>query len=187
MHIRGVPLNDFRDLTEEVSSYLYDGNVIVAPNAHPAGCRAIVARLRVLNSRGPGARTSASGRHGPYSCWHAYRDVLREVFEEYPAACVRTVLATYRGVENFDKRFRATRYLDIGSAARPAFVADLCVTSDCGQPHSAMAYLRSPDLDGASASMGEEPAVAEWDDLEEEFCGPDSLLGVPDLAYSSYR
>ncbi|MEU5001518.1 hypothetical protein [Streptomyces sp. NPDC021622] len=97
------------------------------------------------------------------------------------------MLETYRGAGDFEERFRATGYRDVGSPTRPAFMMDLCVTPDCGQPRGRWAFLRSIKSDGITASMEQEPAAAEWTASEEEFCGPISLLGVPDLAYSSGR
>lgn len=186
MHIRGVPLSDFQELTAEVSGDLYEGNVIVAPDAHPAGRHAIVARLRVVDGRGIGARTAASGRHGPYACWHAYRDVLSWVFDVYPWATVRTRLATYRGAEGFDERFRLTEYHNLGSQLRPRYIRELCVMSGCGHLRAVEIWeLPSwPRADDVVERMHLELAAAEDVFPEEGFSGPVSLLGAPDLAYS---
>jgi hypothetical protein len=190
MYIQGVPLGDFQDLTDEVSGDLYDGNVIVAPDAHTAGDHAIVARLRVVDSRGQGARTAASGRHGPYACWHAYRDVLARVFSVFPWATVRTCLTTYRGAEEFEERFRVTEYHNLGPASRPRYIRELCVMSGCGEPLATAEIWDLPSLPRAAdvvARMEAELAEAEDAFPEEEFSGPVSLLGAPDLAYSLDR
>ena len=186
MHIRGVSLNHFDTVVHDISHQHYAGNVTVSPDARPAGRNAINARLRVTDSRGPGARTAASGRHGPYACWHAYRDVLRWLFCTAPDATVRTTLATYRGEQGFQRDYPDTAYHNVGSALYPAHMPDLCVRARCG--------------DGTSPWQPQEPAAADDDILDRIsrelrevdlmrpepliFEGPDSLMGVPDLAYS---
>jgi hypothetical protein len=197
MNITGVSLGNFLAITDDVSLRGYGGNVIVAPDAHNAGRNSITARLRVRDSCGPGARTAASGRHGPYACWHAYRDVLWQMFVEHPDATARTVLATYRGFAGFDRDYPATRHHNIGSMMYPASMPDLCVTAGCGD--EGPPFLRTVD-DGWDE---EEPAapVSATDDVLARitrdlayadrqrpdpliFEGPASLLDAPDLAYS---
>ncbi|MGE6730300.1 hypothetical protein [Streptomyces sp. NPDC059900] len=96
--------------------------MIVAPGAHVARNRATVARLRVADSRGFGARTAASGRYGPYACWHAYRGVLFLLFCAYPTATVRTCCATYRGLRGFEENFQITEYQNLGSVLQPRYM-----------------------------------------------------------------
>ncbi|MEV0220319.1 hypothetical protein [Streptomyces sp. NPDC050704] len=190
MYIRGVPLSDFQELTAQVSGDLYEGNVIVAPGAHSAGRHAAVASLQVADSRGFGARTAASGRHGRYACWHAYRDVLSRLFEMYPWVTVRTRLATYRGADGFDACFRLTEYHNLGSELRPRYIRELCVVSGCGDPSATVEIWELPSplrADDLVARMRRELAEAEDSFPEEDFCGPVSLLGAPDLAYSGDR
>ncbi|MEU5437160.1 hypothetical protein AB0G73_27800 [Streptomyces sp. NPDC020719] len=189
MNLRGVPPRDFQDLTSEVSDDLYDGNVIVAPDAHAGGNRSTVARLRVVDCRGPGARTAASGRYGPYACWHAYRDVMFRLFCAYPSAIVRTCLATYRGIREFEDRYPVTAYRNLGSELRPQYIRELCVVSGCGEPLEFEIWeLPSwPRADDVLARMRVELAAAEDTFPTEEFCGPVSLRGAPDLAYSHCR
>ncbi|MEV1083466.1 hypothetical protein AB0I98_35500 [Streptomyces sp. NPDC050211] len=196
MNITGVPLADFYAITDDVSRRAYDGNVAVAPDAHNARGNSITARLRVRDGRGAGARTAASGRHGPYACWHAYRDVLWTVFSAYPDARARTALETYQGISGFERDFPATRYRNIGSVMYPAYMPDLCVVDDCGE--AGPPFLRTVD----DLAAVEESACVSDDDrvlarIQRElqradrygpepivFEGPPSLAGVPDLAYS---
>ncbi|MEW1929901.1 hypothetical protein [Streptomyces sp. NPDC088360] len=187
MYIRGVSPSDFRELTADVSSDRYETNVIVAPGAHVARNRATVARLRVADSRGFGARTAASGRHGPYACWHAYRDVLFLLFCTYPAATVRTCCATYRGIQGFEENFQITEYHNLGSALHPRYLRDLCVMARCGDPPDIwdMPWPTPADDIAARTSSEIEQAVDAVPDVG--FTGPPSLQGAPDLAYSHVR
>lgn len=192
MRISNVSLGDFCAITGDVSRRSYEGNVIVAPDAHWARRYSVVARLRVSDSRGTGARTAPSGRHGPYACWHAHRDVLRALFEAHPDATVRTALAVYRGMEGFERDYPATEYRNVGSPAQPARMPDLCVEVGCGAP----GVVRTGETtDEYAVPVRNERAVLAR--IEEElrradqegpeplvFEGPPSLADIPDLAYS---
>jgi hypothetical protein len=187
MQISGVALGDLYAITSRVSERVYGRNVIVSPDAHAVGPNRITGRLRVLDSRGAGARTAASGRHGPYACWHVYRDVLRELFGGYPRATVSTALASYRGADGFERNYPATRHRNMGSLLSPAYMPDLCVTADCGNRLAAALTSSTveSDLDGDLARIARE--LQEADQTPPEplvFEGPSSLKGVPDLAYS---
>lgn len=70
MKVTRVPLGRFRDLTKRVSEEKYHSNVIAQNDAHALTATRFRALLAVKSSYGPGARTSYSGHHGPYACWH---------------------------------------------------------------------------------------------------------------------
>lgn len=134
MKITGLTLNEFERCAAYVSSNRYGGNIAVHRDAHDKygnGKPGCTARLTVHDSHGPGSRTSRTGRHGPYACWHAYRDVLREVFTRYPDAVItagNSWRVTYRGASGFEELHPATGYWNIGSQARPVTMPELC---DC--------------------------------------------------------
>lgn len=190
MRISRVSLGDFYAIAHDVSWRVYEGNLMVSPDAHGTGRNSVVARLRVSDCRGAGARTSPSGRHGPYACWHAHRDVLAAMFAAHPDATVRTVLAVYRGRDGFERDYPATRHGQVGSPTVPTCMTDLCVGTDCGtsvvsattqagQPlserdHNTILARISAQLRQA-AEEAPDPLVFE---------GPPSLADAPDLAYS---
>lgn len=132
MLVTGLSLDRFQEITDRVSAEKYSGNVIVHQDAHPLSGNRFQGRLWVQSSRGPGARTSWSGRRTPAACWHAYRDVLMAVFQEYPDARVRTGLANYRGRDGFLRDYPATGERNIGSRLQPAYMPDLCECNDNG-------------------------------------------------------
>jgi hypothetical protein len=125
--VRGLTLEDFQAIVAYVSKGDYDGNIVVERHAHASG-RRLAARIWATDGHGPGARTSWSGRHAHAACWHAYRDVLAELFERFPRATVRTALAVYRGREGFERHYPATAYVNVGSQMQPAHMPELC---DC--------------------------------------------------------
>lgn len=104
---------------------LYDGNLkLVDDHRVPGGMRF---RLGVRDSRKYGARTSASGRHIPSASWEAHRDFLRALFAIVPDAVVYTMLATYRGAEDFEEKFPATAHRNVGSQMFPVTMRQLTV------------------------------------------------------------
>ena len=125
MNIKGLTLSQFEAVTSGISSATYSGNVKVHADAHTRGALTI-ARLDVRDSHGSGARTSASGRHGPYACWHAYRDVLGACFWVNPEAVIRTARAVYRGRDGFTRDYPATGRVNVGSQVQPVTMPELC-------------------------------------------------------------
>lgn len=126
MEITGITADQFRTAVRVVSEQ-YGGNLVIA-DEKPTSSRSCRGRVAVANSRGPGARCSWTGRRGPWACWHAYRDVLAELFETNPNARVRTSLAVYKGRDGFNSSYPATAYKNIGSMVAPAYMPELC---DC--------------------------------------------------------
>lgn len=61
-------------------------------------------------------------------CWHAYRDVLVELFNIEPNAKVRTGMAKYLGKEGFYSNFPETARQNIGSMMYPVTMPECC---DC--------------------------------------------------------
>jgi hypothetical protein len=133
MDIRGVPYGDVERIIAHVSGQKYGNNITSNPEARPLTARGggFRGRLVARDSRGPGSRTSASGRHGRYACWHAYRDVLAVLFREYPDARVRTGMAHYVGRAGFEETYPATAWINVGSLIQPAYMPDLC---QCATP-----------------------------------------------------
>lgn len=129
MQLRNITLAQFTDVVAQVSAENYDHNVIVHHDAREDGVRVprVVGRIRVENSRESGARTSWSGRRTVSACWHAHRDVFREIFAQYPETVIVTALARYTA-DTFEDVYPSTAYNNIGSMAAPAYMPQLC---DC--------------------------------------------------------
>lgn len=87
----------------------------------------VTLRLKLNAQTGmPGSRNAASGRRGPWACWHAFRDVLAALYRVHPDAVTRTMYATYKGADDFESKFRATYWQSCGSQLYPAYVGPLC-------------------------------------------------------------
>lgn len=129
MKINGLSLAEFTETVKRVSDEVYDGNVIVANDAHDAGNGQCVARIRVKDSSGTGSRRNPSQRRMVAACWHAYRDVIHAALDSYPDAKITTNMATYDGMSEFLRNYPCTADQNIGSAQHPAYMPDLC---ECG-------------------------------------------------------
>jgi len=85
--------------------------------------------LRVKNSRGPGHKISHSGRHIVAACWHAHRDFMKEVFNQFPNAQLISCFANYNGKTSFENQFEKTGQINIGSPYRPLRMDEACACS----------------------------------------------------------
>ena len=131
MRLRGITLDEFHASVDRVNAD-YSGNLHVHNDAHQTGSRKVttVGRLDVLESKGDGARTTHEGRHGKYACWHAFRDVVRDLLAHHPEAVITTAMARY-DAETFEDVYPATADRNVGSMVRPAYMTELCVSAKC--------------------------------------------------------
>ncbi len=74
----------------------------------------------------------SAGRRVHAVCWHGFRDFFRAVFDQESDAVFRTALDTWRGAEDFEKRFAATGYKNIGPRIAPVSIASACRCPDRG-------------------------------------------------------
>jgi hypothetical protein len=139
MEIRGVPYGDVERIITRVSDERYAGNLGINADAHPLSRTGARARIVAKDSHGPGSRTTWTGRHGPWACWHAYRDVLAAIFAEYPDARIRTRMANYIGRTGFEDLYPATARDNVGSIMQPAYMPDLCGCTESMADFSASA------------------------------------------------
>jgi hypothetical protein len=134
MYVRGqgVSFEEVSKIIARVSAENYAGNVIVHQDASPIGKSGYGYRGRIIGreTAGEGTRNSWSGRRGPWACWHAYRDVIRAVLTTYPHATVTTAQARYSGLGGFEDTYPHTADINVGSAAQPAYMPDLCTCDD---------------------------------------------------------
>lgn len=124
-----------------VANVEYRGNLAIADDK-PIGKSAYRARLVARKSREYGARTSASGRHGPFASWEAHRDFLRALFVVNPRAVVITSMARYTA-ENFETVFPPTGEKNIGSHFHPVTMPQ------CSVAMPANSLGRGQDLNAA--------------------------------------
>lgn len=134
MYVRGkgVEYGRIASVIDAVSFVDYGHNIRVHPDAGPIGQNGYGFRGRIIGQEtdGPGTRHSASGRRGRWACWHAYRDVLREIFAQYPDAVVTTAMARYEGAAGFESTYPATADVNVGSHFSPAYMSELCACDD---------------------------------------------------------
>lgn len=94
--------------------------------------------VRYADERGdaPYQRESASmfsgGRRVSAVCWHGFRDFFRAVYASTPGVVFVTGLDTWRGSEDFEKRFPESGHKNIGSQMAPVSIVDACRCPDRG-------------------------------------------------------
>lgn len=101
--------------------------------------------LRVNDSKGPGSRRAHSGRRTVNASWEAHRDFMRAMFEQCPEAHIQTHMATYKGWQDFERKFPDTAYTNVGSRMYPMYMSDLTNHDDQDQPTGE--YPPIPELD----------------------------------------
>lgn len=188
MEIVGLTTSQFWDVVDTVSEGHYEGNLRTVDVRSTGGVRRprIRGRIAATNSRGPGARTSWSGRHGPWASWEAYRDVLIELFHRYPDATVRTGMATYKGRQGFEEEYPFTGYRNVGSVIQPVTMPELSVWPDPGRwtprgtdPVPTPPMLRPRPEEGFAEWNGAGGAVIKLTGQPYPF-GPDILRSIDD-------
>lgn len=146
------------NLVFRVSRDMYDGNVMCEWERNRyhhepsvkwmrGGVPSFRGRIVVESSHGSGARRLRSGRRMPVACWHVFRDVFRQAFQEYPGARFNTSLARYTA-ENFESTYPATGYVNAGSMMSPCRLVDLCECTN-----------QSELLDRIDAALSVEPGI----------------------------
>lgn len=133
MRIRTSLSHDaLRSTIAEVSETFYDSNLNIEAldrqtRTNAQGQATFRLKLGTHDSHGVGSRRSASGRHGKYASWHAFRDVFAAIFLADPEATISTGMATYKGARGFLDEFPATAERNVGSMMAPAYMDELSV------------------------------------------------------------
>lgn len=132
MQIRSKHLNHDQicAIVDRVGRESYAGNIAPHVDNRPmtyAGT-GYTGRIVALDSRGPGARRSSSGRRMTAACWHAFRDTFRAILVADPDAVIVTAMARYDGRDGFERTYPATGSRNVGSQASSAYMPELC---DC--------------------------------------------------------
>lgn len=91
-------------------------------------------RRRGENGDAPYQRVGVmnDGRRVNAVCWHGFRDFFRACYRRAPDAVFRTAVATWKGSQDFEERYRATGYANVGSMMFPIAHANVCRCPDSG-------------------------------------------------------
>jgi len=131
MKIWGISVEEIETIVREVSTLLYDGNIIFK-RAPECNGRATSFTLTVKDSKERGSRRSADGRRIAAACWHANKDVITAVFKTNPNARIKSAVADYKGIQDFVTKFPQTGDQNMGSAANPLAYRDACNCEEFG-------------------------------------------------------
>lgn len=73
-----------------------------------------------------------TGRKVNAVCWHGFRDFFRAVYRIEPNARFVTAVDTWSGSADFEARFRASGYRNVGTLTYPVQAIDNCTCPDSG-------------------------------------------------------
>ena len=126
MFVWGVTPTQLAKIVRTVSAKLYKGNIIFKSGPEMVNTKKMTFALTVKRSDQPGGRRSPSGRKVAAACWHAHRDIMQELFNQFPEARLKSMMADYRGKDEFEDNFPETAWVNIGSEAQPCYSGDAC-------------------------------------------------------------
>lgn len=72
-----------------------------------------------------------TGRRINAVCWHGFRDFYRALFSLTPNAGIRSMLASWDGVEDFESSYRQTGHRQVGPRIYPYSIVDKCDPNTC--------------------------------------------------------
>lgn len=144
MDSRQLSEADWKAAIAKISAERYGDNITIHPGR-------VGISLWAVDAHGKGARRSPSGRTIHSACWHVHRDVLRELFAHHPQATIRTMLATYRGADGFERDYPATGSIMTQAGGRRTPFRSLCDCEDDAMTNRLVALERElSDWEGGS-------------------------------------
>ena len=126
MFVWGVTPIQLAKIVRIVSAKLYKKNIIFKNGPEMVNSKKLTFALTVKRSDQPGGRRTATGRKVAAACWHAHRDVMQELFNQFPKARIKSSMADHCGKEEFENNFPETAWINIGSEIQPCYLNDAC-------------------------------------------------------------
>ena len=126
MKIWGVTEKDIKFCVELVSKVNYKNNLIIDRTGFKKVGKAIQFKLRVKSSKEPGHTINHSGRNWISACWHCHRDIYKAIFKINPDTRIKTALADYHGLVDFNWKYENTAYINVGSQNNPMDIKSAC-------------------------------------------------------------
>lgn len=91
--------------------------------------------LRVKSSKGDYHRRAANnpftgkrGRRLVAACYHGHYAFMERLFDLAPEAIIRSAMATFKGVEDFEEKAEEVECRNVGAPIYPTYYGDAC---DC--------------------------------------------------------
>jgi len=114
----------------EVTNKDYDGNVMFKSGPDKKG-NGLSFTLRVASGKLLGHRLGFPNHEGKQrriasACWHVHRDFMSACFAINPEARIKSTMADYQGISDFEYSFEQTGDQNIGSQVHPLYFRDAC-------------------------------------------------------------
>lgn len=127
MKLYNVPMIKLQEIVAEVAVNYYEDN-ITFKRLEQITKNCIIFTLTVEDTKRPGYRRGPSGRKVAAACWHAHRDIMQAIFDQFPHARLISTMARYNGAGDFERNFRKTGQQNVGSMFAPLYMMEAC---DC--------------------------------------------------------
>jgi hypothetical protein len=124
MNIWGLTKQDMNKAMEATNRQ-YDDNVEFNKYPEKAG-NGLSFTLRVKSSKEAGHRLGFSGKRMVSACWHVHRDFMSACFAINPEARIKSAVADYQGIADFNYSFEQTGDDNIGSQVQPLCFREAC-------------------------------------------------------------
>lgn len=130
MIITGMSLSDFRtNIIDVLNATKYKANPIVVEGSREFSNNRFSVKLGMTNSRGPGSRRSASGRHGKYASYYTFWDIMAGAFH-HGATYIKGGDTSYKNPASFDYEAYQGEQRNVGSIMAPAYHEELSVNPE---------------------------------------------------------
>lgn len=131
MQVTGISFEDFKTKVIDVlNSTKFEDNNIIASNVRIHSNNRFSVKIDMSDSRKPGSRRSASGRHGKYASWWTFYDIMAGVYNLNEDARISTGSTVYRGYSDFNRQTMYGPHQNIGSVMYPAYHEDVTIDLD---------------------------------------------------------
>lgn len=128
--ITGISFEQFSSIIDTLNRTKYVENNIVIEYHTVLSPNRFRAKIGMSDSRGPGSRTSRSGRHGKWASWMTFYDIFNGVFILNESARIQTGSTVYRSAQDFHAQTNDNwqgQNTNIGSMVYPVYLCDVSV------------------------------------------------------------
>lgn len=131
MQITGISFSDFMTkVIEPLNATKFADNKIQLSNVREHSKNRFSVKIDMSDSRAPGSRRSASGRHGKYASWWTFYDIMAGVFDLNESARISAGTTIYKGYSSFVAQTVYGPQDNIGSMMSPFYHDDASIDYD---------------------------------------------------------
>lgn len=131
MQITGISFADFMTkVIEPLNATKFAENNIITSNVRIHSNNRFSVKIDMSDSRKPGSRRSASGRHGKYASWWTFYAIMDGVLTLNENARIKSGTTVYRGYSDFISQTMHGPQNNIGSEMYPTYHEDVTIDNE---------------------------------------------------------